>query len=160
MIRTRNPWSISMRQLSPDITTYNFMASVDQLHSQLFNLSSVVGHSIMIVVSSQTGLDIGTCNGYPEGLASPEQPFLDRAILMINKQISILNKSMSIVTPFLSSAIHMRCRGRYRAVYSKLADGCHPTLQLCRVWAYKLLHNIEINTNLYDSYALTNHMYA
>lgn len=160
MVRTRNPWSISMRHISPDITTYNFMISVDQLHSQLYAYNGALGHSIMIVISSQTSLDIGACSGYPEGLASPEQPFLDRAIIMINKQISLLNKSMSIVTPFLSSAIHMRCRGRYRTVYNKFADACHPTLQLCRAWAYKLLHNLEINTNLYDSYVLINHMYA
>lgn len=158
-IRFREPWTVALRHLSPEVTTYNFMAAVDNLHSQLFPLSERLGHHLMIIMSSQTGIDIGAYNGYPYGLASPEQPLLDKSITMINKQLSLFNKSMAVVTPFLSSAIHMRCRGRYRTAYGKLADGCHPTLQLCRVWAHKLRHNIESNMNAYDHYALINQMY-
>lgn len=159
MIRHSFPRTIAMRHPSPEITTYNFMSLVDQLHAQIYSLSDEIGHPIMIICSSQTGMDLGMYNGLPDGLTYPDQPFLDKAILMINKQISILNKSMSIITPFLSSAVHMRCRGRYRTAYNKLSDGCHPTLQLCRVWAHKLLHNLEHNIGLYDRYALINQMY-
>lgn len=158
-IRTREPWSVALRHLSPEITTYNFMVAVDNLLSQLFSLSERMGHYLMIITSSQTGIDIGAYNGYPYGLDSPEQPLLDKSITMINKQISLLNKSMAVVTPFLSSAIHMRCRGRYRTAYGKLADGCHPTLQLCREWAHKMCHSIETNIGAYDHYVLINQMY-
>lgn len=66
---------------------------------------------------------------------------------------------MGIITPYLSSAVHVRCHGKFRFVPDKLSDGCHPTRQLCREWASKLRRNILANLNGYDRYSLMNNMY-
>lgn len=158
-IKTRNPWSVGMRNISPHISTENFMMKVDQLYANTFALSEFIDHFIMVIFSSQTGLDIGKCNGYPTELISPEQKPLYKTIMLINKRISDLNKSVSIVTPFLSSAVHQRCRGKYRFTSDKLVDGCHPTPALAKCWATKLKANIITNFSKYDRYALSNQMY-
>lgn len=158
-VRTREPWSVALRNRSPTITCDNYMMSIDHLHANTFALSDQVGHFLMIIFSSQTGVDIGKYNGYPRDLISPEQVYMNKAIHMINHRISQMNRSMSIVTPFLSSPTHQRCRGKYRFVSDKLIDGCHPTSELCKVWATKLRDNILTNISKYDHYALANQMY-
>lgn len=158
-VRTRNPWSVAMRNISPFVTCDNYMLALDQLHANTFALSEQTGHFLMVIFSSQTGLDIGKYNGYPRELISPEQKPLNKAIYLINHRISQINRSMSVVTPFLSAASHQRCRGKYRFSSDKLWDGCHPTPELCRSWASKLRDNILINFTKYDHYALINQMY-
>lgn len=158
-IRTRDPWTVAMVNPSPQGSVINYMTAVDQLHSELYSLSAQIGHQIMVVFSTQTGIDLGKYNGYPRDLISPEQGFLNRAILMINKRIFALNRSMGIVTPYLSSAVHIRCRGRYRFVSNKLYDGCHPSHELCEDWATKIRRNISSNFERYPYYELTNQMY-
>lgn len=158
-IRTRNPWSVAIRNISPEITCENYMLTIDQLHANTFALTDYLGHFPMIVFSSQTGIDIGKYNGYPTDLLSPEQKPLNKAIQLINYRISLMNRSMSIVTPFLSSTVHHRCRGKYRFRSDKLWDGCHPTPELCKIWASKLNSNIRDNISKYDHYSLINQMY-
>lgn len=158
-IKTREPWSVGMRNISPTVTCDNFMMIIDQLYANTFALSEFTGHYIMVIFSSQTGLDIGKYNGYPTELISPEQKPLIKSIMLINKRIADLNKSVSIVTPFLSSAVHQRCRGKYRFAAEKLVDGCHPTPALASIWAKKLRANVLTNFVKYDRYALANHMY-
>lgn len=137
-VRTYNPWSVAMRNISPFTTCENYMLTIDQLHANTFALSDQIGHFLMIIFSSQTGVDIGKYNGYPTELISPEQKPLNKAMQLINHRISQMNRSMNIVTPFLSSATHKRCRGKYRFSSDKLWDGCHPTPELCHIWATKL----------------------
>lgn len=156
----REPWTVAMRNISPEITCNNYMYAVDQLHASMFNLSSQVGHFLMIIFTSQTGIDIGKYNHYPDELISPEQKYLNKAILKINNNIQRLNKSVNVVTPFLASAVHTRCRGKHRMVSSKLEDGCHPSFDLCTTWANKLKANIIVNFSKYDHYSLTNQMYT
>lgn len=158
-VRTREPWSVALRNRSPTIACDNFMMTIDHLHANTFALSDHIGHFLMIIFSSQTGVDMGKYNGYPRDLISPEQLPLNKSIQLINHRISQMNRSMSIVTPFLSSATHQRCRGKYRFVSDKLIDGCHPTRELCKIWASKLRDNILTNISKYDHYALVNQMY-
>lgn len=158
-IRSRDPWTVAMSNPSPQATVINYMTAVDQLHSELYSLSAQVGHHIMVVFSTQTGIDLGKYSGYPDELISPEQVYLNRAILMINKRIFALNRSMGIVTPYLSSAVHTWCRGKHRFVSSKLYDGCHPSHDLCKEWAVKIGKNINSNFERYPYYELINHMY-
>lgn len=158
-IRTRNPWTVAIRNISPEVTCENYMLTVDQLHANTFALSEYLDHFLMVIFSSQTGIDIGKYNGYPSDLLSPEQKPLNKAIELINHRISHLNRSMAIVTPFISSAVHYRCRGKYRFSSEKLWDGCHPTPELCKTWAYKLKSNIRDNISKYDHYSLINQMY-
>lgn len=156
-VTSRNPWIVDMRNPSPDNTCINYMITLDQLHSDTFGLSTQVGHHLMIIFSSQTGIDIGRYNN--EDHTSPQQGSLNKAMYMINKNVQALKRSTSVVTPFLSSDVHHRCRGKHRLVSNKLIDGCHPTPELCITWAKKLRNNILINYSKYDHYALINHMY-
>lgn len=128
---------------SPQETVINYMTAVDQLLTELYSLSPSVGHKIMVVFSTQTGVDLGKYNGYPDDLISPEQNYMNRAILRINKRIFTLNKCMGMVTPYLSSAVHTRCRRIHRFVSYKLYDGCHPSYELCGEWAAKIGRNIN-----------------
>lgn len=61
---------MGMRNISPYITCENYIMKVDQLFANTFALSEFVGHYIMVIFSSQTGLDIGKYNGYPTELIS------------------------------------------------------------------------------------------
>lgn len=158
-VRTRNPRMVAMRDPCPMNTTMNYLAAADQLHSELYSMSSKIGHQIMVIFSTQTGVNLSHYNGYPEELISPEQSAMNQAMAMINRRIFAMNKSMGIVTPYLSSAVHMRNKGKFRFASNKLADGCHPTRQLCQAWAQKMRRNIIVNLDKYDRYALINNMY-
>lgn len=158
-IRSRNPWMIALRDPCPMNTTVNYITAADQLHSELYSMSDKIGHQIMVIFSTQTGVDLSQYNGYPEELVSPEQAAMNQAITMINRRIFAMNRSMGVITPYLSSVVHMRHKGKYRFVSNKLVDGCHPTRQLCQAWAQKIRRNITANLDKYDSYALANTMY-
>lgn len=98
-IRLREPWMIAMRYPSAFSTATEYITAVDQLHSELYSLSDMVGHKIMVIFSTQTGVDIGRYNGYPDELTSPEQHTMNQAIAIINRRIFAMNRSMGIVTP-------------------------------------------------------------
>lgn len=157
-IRTYEPWSIAMRDISVVNTVLNYMTYVDNVHSHFYNLSKEIGHKPMIVFSTLAGIDIGQYNGYPSDLISPEQQPLNDEVLTINRNIIALNNSMGIATPMIGSEVHKRCRGRYRLATSKLWDGCHPTDELCG-WVERLYENALINAQYYETYALVNSMY-
>lgn len=159
-LRSREPRLVAMPYSCARTTTAEYITAADQLHAELFSLSSRVGHYIMVIFSTQTGMDLSYYNGYPRELTSPEQGTMNLSIAMINRRIFAMNRSVGIITPYLSSAVHVRCRGRYRFMSDKLADGCHPTRQLCREWATKLRRNILANLNGYDHYSLRNSMYS
>lgn len=158
-ITSRDPWSAGLRVPSVRGTVSAFFTALDKSYQDIFALSSLVGHPIMIITPTQTGMDFTVYNSYPEDLISPHQRILNASILDINRQIVSLNRSMSIKTPFLGSFIHPRCRHRNRFVYSKLADGCHPSLELCQSWPSKLWHNFRKNSDYYHTYMLINLMY-
>lgn len=113
----------------------------------------------MILPVTQTGLDIGKYNQYPEDLLSPEQPILDVALAQINKNIILMHKSVGTIPPILASAVHMRCRGKVRFASAKLEDGCHPTRDLCHVWSRRIHNNARLNMELLDHYSLVNQIY-
>lgn len=158
-IRTREPWTIAMRQPNVDNTVYNYMSAMDLAHSQLFSLHEQLGYKPMVLFSTLTGVDFTTYNNYPEDLISPEQALLNRAVQVINRNIIRLHKSMSLYPPILASAVHMRCRKRYRMAKSKLVDGCHPSLELANTWARRLHRNAVLNLEELDRYTLINQMY-
>lgn len=158
-IRTREPWAVAMRQPDVDLTVYNYMSAVDLTHSQLFSMSGELGFKPIILFSTLTGIDITAYNKYPEDLVSPEQRILDRAVQIINRNLIRLHKSMFLYPPILASAVHMRCRKRYRMAKSKLTDGCHPTRELANTWARRLHRNASLNLEEFDRYTLINQMY-
>lgn len=67
---------------------------------------------------------------------------------------------MGISPPILALAVHMWCRGKMRFARDKLEDGCHPTRELCRVWARRLHNNAHLNLDAFDHYTLVNQMYS
>lgn len=158
-VRTREPWTVALRQPDVDHTVYNYMSAMDLAHSQIFSLSDDLGYKPMILFSTVTGIDMTKYNNYPEDLVSPEQRILDRAVLVINRNIIRLHKSMSLYPPILASAVHMRCRKRYRMAKSKLVDGCHPTTELANTWARRIYRNVTLNLEEFDRYTLMNQMY-
>lgn len=159
-LRTREPWTVAMR--APDVhqTINNYMLTVDQVLSDLFSLSHYLGYKPMVLFATLTGLDMTKYNNYPEDLVLPEQKILDKAINAINRNLIIMHKSMGVYPPIIASAVHMRCRGKTRFAKSKLADGCHPTIDLCKIWARRLHYNSQLNLGRFDSHTLTNQMYA
>lgn len=132
---SRNPHSVALRQPTVQATVNHYMYGIDRAHQGIYSLHGSVGHPIMIIFPTITGMDIRRYNGYPEDLISPQQITLNRAVININRHLTAMNKSMGIYTPFLSTPVHPRCRHRYRFVYYHLVDGCHPSDHLCALWA-------------------------
>lgn len=143
-----------------DLLVSGYMYDLDLAHAQFFNLYQQLGYKPMVLFATQTGLDFAKYNGYPDDLLSPEQPILDRAIQLINRNIIAIHRSTSVSPPILASAVHMRCRGKYRVAKDKLCDGCHPTPDLCRTWAKRLYYNATLNLDAYDRYTLINQIYG
>lgn len=133
---------------------------MDQLHEQLFGLTSLLGYKPMVLFTTQTGIDLARYNNYPDDLASPEQPISDKAIKIINHNIIALHHSMSVLPPILASAVHMRCSGKYRMAKGKLSDGCHPTPELSLTWAKRLHYNAQLNFEQLDGYTFINQLYG
>lgn len=105
------------------------MLNLDAAHQSIYLLSHYVGHNLMIIFPTLTGLDIARYSThYPNGLRSPQQITLNMAIININRHITATNRSMDIYTPFLATPVHPRCRR-------------HPTDELCTRWADKLFMN-------------------
>lgn len=159
-IRTREPWTVALRSLNIPTIINNYMSTLDMTYSQIYSLNSRLGYKPMILPVTQTGLDFGRYNNYPDELLSPEQRILDGALDQINRNIITLHKSMGLSPPILASAVHMRCRGKVRFARDKLEDGCHPTKDLCRVWARRLHNNARLNLEAFDHYSLVNQMYG
>lgn len=159
MITSRDPWTAGLHVPSVNGTVTLFLTNLDTAHQGIFSLSPQVGHPIMVITPTQSGLDFTTYNSYPEDLTSPHQRILNASILEINRRITYMNKAMSIKTPFIGSFTHPRCRHHNRMVYTKLEDGCHPTPHLAQAWAYKLSKNFLKNSGYYPTYSLINHMY-
>lgn len=132
---------------------------VDVALQGIYGYSSEIGHPIMVIFPTQTGLNFTAYNGYPDDLVSPSQRTIDAAILQINKNIVAMNRDMHIKTPFLATAVHMWSRKKLRNLYYKLEDGCHPSRDLGWYWARKLGINASGNLDLYDQYALINSIY-
>lgn len=158
-IVTREPWSIGLRIPTVSGTVMNYMENLDKAHREIYSLSRAVGHQLMIVTPTQTGVDIGRYNSYPDDLVSPQQKTLNVAILNINRHVTALNRSMQIKTPFLANIVHPRCRRRNRFVPARLLDGCHPTPELCAIWAKIIFKNAMRNIDNYYTFALINSMY-
>lgn len=106
-IVTREPWSIGLRIPTVSGTVMSYMENLDKAHRELYSLSSAVGHKLMIITPTQTGVDIGRYNSYPHDLVSPQQKTLNVAILNINRHVTALNRSMWIKTPFLANILHI-----------------------------------------------------
>lgn len=159
-VLSRDPWTVTLRSPTVQGTVNQFMYNLDTAHQSIYSLSKSVGHHIMIIIPTLTGLDIARYStNYPNGLRSPQQVTLNQAIININRHITATNRSMQIYTPFLATTVHPRCRHHYRFVYAHLADGCHPTDALCARWADKLFANAMRNVDKYHSFNLTNAMY-
>lgn len=158
-ITSRDPWTAPLRYVTTDACVTNYMMCMDVAMQGIFGFSSEVGHPIMVIFPTQTGLNFTVYNGYPDDLISPSQRTLDSSILPINKNIVALNKGMHIKTPFLATAVHMWSRKKLRNLYYKLEDGCHPSYDLAIYWARKLKPNVSSNLDLYDQFALINSIY-
>lgn len=156
---SRDPWSAGLRSPTFNGTVSLFLTGLDNAFQGIYSLSSQTGHPIMIVTPTQSGLDFTVYNSYPHDLISPHQRIINAAILEINRHVVSMNRSMRIKTPFLGSYTHPRCKHRNRVVYNKLEDGCHPSPNLVRHWAYKLWKNCQKNSEYYPTYSLVNHMY-
>lgn len=156
---SRNPPSVALRHSTVQGTVNYYMHSIDRAHQGLYALSNSVGHPIMIIFPTLTGLDIRRYNGFPRNLISPQQSTLNQAVININRLVTAMNRSMGIFTPFLSTPVHPRCRRRYRFVYDRLVDGCHPSGHLCSIWANRLFTNALRNVDKYTTFSLINSMY-
>lgn len=158
-ITCRDPRAIGLRSTSVQGTVDSFLFYLDKAHREIYSLKEKVGHDMMIIVPTLTGVDIGRYNRYPTDLKFPHQKILDNSILNINRAITATNYSMNIFTPFLATPVHPRCRRRNRFVYDKLYDGCHPSDELCTLWANKLYVNACRNVGYFPTYSLVNVMY-
>lgn len=156
---SRNPHSVALRHPTVQATVTHYMHGIDRAHQGIYSLHNPVGHPIMIIFPTLTGMDIQRFNGYPRNLISPQQVTLNQAVLNINRLVTAMNKSMGIFTPFLATPVHPRCRHRYRFAYGHLVDGCHPSDNLCARWANKIFTNALRNVDKYHVFSLTNSMY-
>lgn len=158
-INSHEPRLVLLRNPSTVSTVYSYITKLDLLHSQLFSLKHDIGHAPMIIYPTQVGMDLSTYSEHPHELIFYHQRILNQSITEINRHIITQNNRMRITTPFLAAPIHMRCRGRYRHVYSKLQDGLHPSPAICKIWADKLYENSLLNANKHDNFEFINQVY-
>lgn len=158
-VLSHTPRQIVLKHPTTQETVYSYLQKVDFVHSQIFSLKRRLGHGPMIVYPTLTGVDMGRYSSFPDELAHPQQSTLNEAINIINRKITTQNSSMRVLTPFLASSVHVRCRGKVRTSYSKLSDGCHLTRELSKLWAVKLYDNSLKNAHRYEEYNLVNHLY-
>lgn len=155
----RRPNRVDLCRGSVHELVMRYMAHLDIAMSQIFALQSIVGHYIMVVFPTQTGMSLARYNQFPPGLHHPMQPILNTAILRINREVTALNYSMAIRTPFLGTAVHPRRYHYNRFIYSRLYDGCHPSYRLTYYWARRLYLNALSNLDRYESQQLANALY-
>lgn len=141
-LTSRRPNHAVLRYNSVHDCVYYFMCSIDSAISCIFALQELLGYHIMVIFPTMTGMDLGRYNRYPPGLYSPQQHVLNAAVLRINREITALNFSMSISTPFLATAVHPRRRQHNRFVYARLYDVCHLSYRLNAYWARRLHSNV------------------
>lgn len=158
-LRSRDPWEVALRHPHVQNSVLNYMITVDQALSQTFSLHTQLGYKPMVLFPTLTGINMSIYNNSPYDQSPEEQPILDEAIHLINTNLIGLHKSMSVHTPLLSSAVHMRCRGKFRMANTKLLDGCHPTQELCCIWAERLYSNAKLNLDQFDTFSLINQIY-
>lgn len=157
---SQDPWTVALRFPTVQATVNHYIYNLDATHQNIYSLSRYLGHNLMIIFPTLTGLDIARYSThYPTGLRSPQQITLNQAIINMNRHITATNRSMNISTPFLATTVYPWCRRHYRFVYTHLFDGCHPTDQLCAKWADKIFANAMTNVDKYLSYNLINAMY-
>lgn len=158
-LTARNPNHVTLRFSTVHDLVFYYMSNVDLALANVFSLCPQIGHHIMVVFPTLTGMDLSRYNRYPPGLFSPQQHVLNESILRINRAITALNYSMSISTPFLATAVHPRRRYQNRFVYARLYDGCHLSYRLNYYWARRLYRNAIINLARYDAFELANITY-
>lgn len=67
-IKTRDPWTAALRSRSVTTIVNEYMNHLDFVHSQLYQMSNELGHKLMIVFSTLTGMDLKIYNKYPDNL--------------------------------------------------------------------------------------------
>lgn len=158
-LRSRDPWEVALHYPHVHNSILHYMIAVDQSLGQTFSLGNRLGHKPMVLFPTLTSINLSVYNSQPNDQTLAQQSILDEAIQLINTNLIGLHKSMSIHTPLLASAVHRHCRGKYRMTNSRLIDGCHPTHELCGIWAERLYSNAKLNLSQFDSYSLMNQMY-
>lgn len=158
-ISSHEPRVVLLRNPSTVSTVYSYITKLDLLHAQLFSLKAQIGHAPMIIFPTQMGMDLSTYREIHHDLIPPHQAILNRALDEINRYIVAQNNRMRITTPFLAAPVHIRCRGRYRHVYSKLLDGLHPSPAICQIGAGKLYENSLLNAHKHDNFEFVNQIY-
>lgn len=98
-IKSYNPWSVDLREHTPDAALASYMTEVDSLHAQIYQMSDLLGYKLMVIFAPLIGVDLATYNQDPTLLHSSQQSLLNDAIYLINKHIHTLNTAMGIVTP-------------------------------------------------------------
>lgn len=86
-ITSYDPWTASLRHMTIDACVMNYMVGMDAALQGIYGFSDEIGHPIMVIFPTQTGLNFTAYNGYPDDLISPSQRILNSAMLQINKNI-------------------------------------------------------------------------
>lgn len=81
LLTRRNPNHADLRRGTAYDLVMHYMTHLDTDMAQIFALQTVVGHYIMVVFPTQTGMNLARYNRYPPGLHHPRQPILNAAIL-------------------------------------------------------------------------------
>ena len=73
----------------------------------------------------------------------PDQYKLNTAVTQLNRKITAFNQANGTPTTWTAEIVHPCLRGRHRAYYWRLSDGCHPTHNTRRRWARQIARTIE-----------------
>ena len=73
----------------------------------------------------------------------PNQDVLDNLITELNRKITAFNENNGTPTTWTAEVVHPYQRGRHRAYYGRLADGCHPGMETRRRWAHQIARTIK-----------------
>lgn len=107
-ITSRDPWTVGLRIPSVTGSVIRFLTALDKAYQDIYALSPMVGHPIMIITPTQSGLDFTSYNHYPADLVSPHQRILNAAILDITHLFVVCFVFLSLVFLFSLSIVLFR----------------------------------------------------
>ena len=148
--KTKN---ISLRHNKLSDVVDAVMTPIRQAHDLIRNMGDYT-----VSFSTVTGVDLTDVNNRErkhmngkeywyyttnDKVMHPQQDTLNRAIVIINREITAYNEANGIPTTWMAEVVHPYLRGRHRHYYGRLADGCHPDDNTRKRWAHQIARTIR-----------------
>ena len=144
---------ISLRTVDAGMATQNVMNAIGKAYEDIREIGDYT-----VSFATITGVDLTDANcrtrrhmndtEYQRYCVTtkqthPDQEAMDAIITIVNRAITEYNERNATPTTWMAEVVHPYIRGRHRARYDRLSDGCHPTSDTSRRWAAQVARAIR-----------------